>query len=96
MLGGTAFATTVTTCNTGPLKDCFVSAEGLDSTEAIAKIDFQKGGSGVLTVNPNFSGVMLSDFDLSGVVLDDDNEVAGGIIKYTLRDGIPGMTAFST
>jgi hypothetical protein len=36
------------------------------------------------------------EFDLSGVVLDEDNEVLGGTVSYTLGELDPGMTAFST
>lgn len=84
------------TCNTGPLQDCFVSADGLEETEAIAKIDFQTGGTGTFTGNPDFPSVTGEEFDLSGVVLDEDNEVLGGTVTYTLGELDPGMTAFST
>jgi hypothetical protein len=40
--------------------------------------------------------VTLSDFDLSGITLDGDNEVLGGTVTYTLGEMDPGMTAFST
>ena len=91
-----ATSASAATCNTGPLKDCFVSAEGLDETEAIAKIDFQAGGTGTFTGNSDFSSVTGEEFDLSGVILDGDNEVLGGTVTYTLGALDPGMTAFST
>jgi hypothetical protein len=87
---------TAATCNTGPLKDCFVSADGLEETEAIAKIDFNTDGSFKFTGNPDFSSVTGEEFDLSGIVRDGDNEVLGGTVTYTLGALDPGMTAFST
>lgn len=87
-----ANAATVGPCNTGPLQECFVSAEGLEPTEAIAKFNF--GGS--FEVNPNFSSVTGEEFGFTGINLDDDGEVAGGFVTYTLGAGDPGMTAFST
>ena len=58
-------ATTITTCHNGNLSGCFVSAEGLDRTEAIAKINFDYNSSEVLEVNESFSAVDITDFDLN-------------------------------
>jgi hypothetical protein len=84
------------TCNTGPLQDCFVSADGLEETEAIGKIDFLTDGSGTFTGNPDFPSVTGEEFDLAGLILDDDDEVLGGTVTDTLGELDRGMTAFST
>ena len=99
---GAASATTITTCNTGPLQGCFVSVEGLDRTEAIAKINF--GTSDVLEVNTSFgdgnvdlTGIVdLGNFDLTGLTRQGDGTVTGGTMTYsTSAVDEPGMTAFS-
>ncbi len=87
-----ANAATVGPCNTGPLQDCFVSAEGLETTEAIAKFNF--GGN--FEFNPNFPSVTGEEFGFAGINLDGDGEVSGGSVTYSLGEGDPGMTAFST
>jgi hypothetical protein len=53
-------------------------SDGLEETEAIGKIDFQAGGTGSFTGNPDIASVTGEEFNLSGIVLDDDNEVLGG------------------
>jgi hypothetical protein len=76
-------------CSSGP-------SDGLEETEAIGKTDFRAGGTGSFTGSPDFASVTGEEFDLSGIVLDDDNEVLGGTVTYTLGDLDPRMTAFST
>ena len=89
-------------CNTGGLDGCFVSAEGLERTEAIAKLEF--GEIVNLTANTGFGDddidltdiVTLGDFDLSGLTFNADGTGNTGTISYTIGSGEPGITAFST
>ena len=89
-------------CNTGGLTDCFVSTEGLAQTEAIAKLDF--GNSIMLTTNNSFGEdeidlstvVSLSDFGFGELTFNSDGTGNTGTITYTIGNGEPGITAFST